>query len=340
MSGENREPQSDTQVATPETQPALETPLDDELEHPVLEGHPAVTPEESGLTEGEELSEEPETPPAEEPPRLKYKSHEEAEKAYEEAQRKMHEATTEASQLRESQEALQKEIEELKAKMEEEPPPPPPPPPTAEERKAKLLAVAKSANQKALGRIAQLDRSDDDYTEQVAEAWGEAHAEALMEAGISASSLSEDEIGKIVKRQYEAERESERKARADRAAKEQQEAGERLWQKAVTLAEDAGLNMQDRKSADYILFDSFSREIPDEYHGKPLQDQVGWVVGQVRSRVGQVVESSKQREALARRHQEDNAVLGRGSQTPRATPKTGLGSLDDDFEAVKTQRTL
>ena len=269
-------------------------------------------------------------PEKEEAPKLKYKSHEDAERAYTEAERKMHEATTQASQEKEARENLQRELEELKAKAGEEKPPEPVSP---EERKTKLLAVAKTANKKALDKIAELDRMDPDYSEHVAGAWAEANAEALMEAGFAPAAMSEEEIGKIVKKQLEAERQVQRQ-------KDDQTAADRLWDKAVSLAEKAGLNMGDEDSADSILFDRFARKLPDDLKNKPLGNQVEWVVSQVRSRVGQAVQTDKQREEAARQNQTNNAVLGRGSLTPRSTPKVKPGNLDDDFTAVQTQRTL
>jgi len=343
----------DTQVS-PETLPPQDF-MDGELEHPVLTGHPALGGEEEvsgpgetgeGDGDGREKGEEGETaggeaaagetmkpPEKEEPPKLKYKSQEDAEAAYREAERKMHEATTKAAEETAARENLQRELDELKAKTAGEEKPPETPPVSPEERKAKLLAVAKTANKKALDKIAELDRMDPDYSEQVAEAWAEANAEALMEAGFSPSGMSEEEVGKIVKKQLEAEREAQRQ-------KDDQDAAARVWDKAVSLAEKAGLNMGDEDSADSILFDRFARKLPEDLKNKPLEKQVDWVVGQVRSRVGQAVQTDKQREEAARQNQTNNAVLGRGSHTPRTTQKVKPGSLDEDFAAVQAQRTL
>jgi hypothetical protein len=339
MTGEaNSDTQNlDTQVSTGSL-PSQDF-MEGELEHPVLAGHPALGDEEvsgpgatgegdgdGGEKEGGETAGEPgETKPPE-TPTLKYKSHEEAERAYEEAQRKMHEATTQASQETAAREALQRELEELKAKADkgDEKPPEKQPPVSPGDRRAKLLSVATAANKKALAKIGELDRNDPDYADQVAEAWAEANAEAA---------LSEDEIGRIVKKQVEAERE------ADRVAREQDTAT-RVWDKAVGLAEKAGLNMGDEDSADFILFDRFARKVPEDVKKGPLEKQVEWVVGQVRSRVGQAVQTDKQREEAARRAQNNNAVLDAGTRQPRTSPKPQAGNLDDDFEVVKQKRTL
>ncbi len=343
MAGEGEKETTETRTDTQVT-PALMPPenlMDDELEHPVLSGHPAMGEEEEeevsgpGMGEEEETGEGEEQKPPEggEPPKLKYKSHEDAERAYQEAERKMHDATTKASEEAAAREALQRELEELKAAEKGEEEKPPEPPVSPEERKTKLLAVAKAANRKALDKITELDRSDPDYADQVAEAWAEANAEALLEAGFSTSTMSEAEIAKVVKKQMGAEREAERqRGEAETAA--------RVWDQAVSLAEKAGLSMGDEDSADYILFDRFARKVPAEVSKEPLEKQVEWVVGQVRSRVGQAVQTDKQREEAARQHQNDNAVLGRGSHTPRTAPKEKPGNLDDDFEAAREQRTL
>lgn len=65
---------------------------------------------------------EPSTPPTDTPPPLKYKTHEEAERAYKEAEKKMHEATQEAARYRKAVEDRDRILELVK----QQPPPPPP----------------------------------------------------------------------------------------------------------------------------------------------------------------------------------------------------------------------
>jgi hypothetical protein len=345
MAGENlagEDTQLDTQVA-PAVIPAQETPMDDELGHRLLTGHPADTggeaEGEAGPGEGEaeagkgEGEGEGEAKPGETKPR--FKSQEEAEKAHAEAERKMHEATTKAADI-------ERERDELKQKLEAATKPPEKPAEevkvlTDDERKAKLKEVAKVANKKAVAAIKQLDDTDPEYDDQVADAWAEANAAALMEAGIGASTLNQAELDKLIDQKIEAK---ETASKAARAEEDKKSAQQKAWDKALDAAEAAGLAVRDEDTAEYLIFDQLEKKIPKELWGKP-KEATDWLIAETQKRLGRTAQTAQEREAAARRTQTNNSVLGLGGRrTPQKPAKATPGSLDDDFDAVQRERTL
>jgi hypothetical protein len=113
--------------------------------------------------EGEGEEEKPKLTP-EGPPKLKYKSHEEAEKAYAEAERLMHEATSKASGLEKERDQLLQEKERYQTALKNLEKPAPP-----QKEEAKLIRQAREA-------IGKLDEKDPDYDAKVDTIWAEAHA--------------------------------------------------------------------------------------------------------------------------------------------------------------------
>ena len=342
------ETRTDTQTA-PETTSAQETPMDDELGHRLLSGHPADTggegegeagpgegEAEAGKGEGEgEVKAGEEKPSKFEP---KHKTWEETERARVEAERTMHEATTEAADLKKERDELKEKLEPAEAATK----PPEKPveevkPITPEERKAKLKAAAKVANKKAVAAIKKLDDTDPEYDDQVADAWAEANAEALLEAGIGASTLSRDELDKIVDQKLAARDKASTEAKVKEEAKT---AAEKAWGKALDQAEEAGLAVRDEDSADSMIFAQLESKIPKELYGKP-KEATEWLIAETQKRLGRTAQTAQEREAAARRTQTNNSVLGLGGRrTPQKPVKATPGSLDDDFEAVQRERTL
>lgn len=316
-----------------------------------LTGHPAMGEvDEPVLALGPEDDKEKVGPKPDEPKpeefKPRFKSQEEAEKAHAEAERKMHEATTRAADLERERDELKKapKPEPVAEKPAEEAPKPP----TREEQKARLKSVALTANQKALEKIDQLDRTDSDYHKQVAEAWAEANTEALLEAGLG-SGVSQDAINKMVADQVKETLKADKEATAAERAKEDAErkaASEKtVNEQAATLAREAGLDM-DPDSVDSIVFWKVAEKLPDQDFMKgaqtpPLKDQVDWVIAEARKKLGKVAQTAAEREAAALKVQQDNAVLQKGgTPKPTKTKTEGPGSLGSDFMEVRRERTL
>lgn len=293
------------------------------------EAKPAGAEEEAGDKKGEGEGEktaeeiaaaEAAAKEAEKKPK-EYATKEEAEKAALEATQKMTAATTQAAEEKKARETAERESAELKVKLEEALAKPPEKP--AEEakpmapgdRKVRVLAATKAA----LTTIRELDRSADDYDEKVEEAW----AEALLEAGMTGSPLTQVEIDKMVKESLKTAKEAQ-KAADD--AKTAAEAGERAWQAALDQGKKAGLTLDDVTSADYRLFDSIERDLgqkglPKELEGKPLTDVVDHIIKEVRRLTGKVVKTTEAERERARKAQINNTVLTKGVNAPKAAPE-------------------
>ncbi|CAO0823790.1 hypothetical protein DFAR_3900016 [Desulfarculales bacterium] len=230
----------------------------------------------------------------------------------------MHEAKTQAAEEKRAREAAQAEAAELKAKLEEalakpsEKPAEEVKPMAPGDRKVKVLAATKAA----LTTIRELDRNSDDYDERVEEAW----AEALLEAGMTGSPLTQTEIDKMVKDSLKTAKQAQEAADAE---KEKATAGERAWQAALDQGKKAGLTLDDESSADFLLFDSIERKLgektPDELKGKPLPDVVDYMIKEVRKLTGKVVATTEAERARAKKAQIANSVLTKGVSTPKGT---------------------
>jgi hypothetical protein len=287
----------------------------------------AETPEQKAEREAAEAAAKPPefTP--------KHKTWEETEGAREEAERKMHEATTKAAEEKAARETLEAELAELRAaKPPEKEEEPPVPPATPEERKAKLVGVAKAANKKAVAKIRGLDTGDEDYDDQVAAAWAEANAEALLESGIgSTASLSREEVSNLVKEQVKAERESEKAAKAERDA---QDESTRAYNKALDLAKASGLDMEE-ESTERDLFDTWAARMPEELRNKgveAIQEKADWVIAKVKQKLGRVVEQTEAQRQAALANQNRNRPLGKGadfSSSKEPPKRTTLSEIMD-----------
>jgi hypothetical protein len=292
-------------AAAPEEKPAAgEVDIDDQK----VDGE--KTAEEA--TAAEAAAKEAEKKPKE------YATKEAAEQAALEATQKMTAATTQAARDKEARETAEQEAAELKAKLEEALAKPADKPADEEkplapgDRKVKVLAATKAA----LTTIRELDRSADDYDEKVEMAW----AEALLEAGMTGSPLTQTEIDKMVKESLKTAKEAQKTADAE---KEAATAGERAWQAALDQGKKAGLTLDDVNSADYRLFDSIERDLgqkglPKELLGKPLTDVVDHIIKEVRKLTGKVVATTEAERQRARKAQIANTVLTKGVNAPKA----------------------
>ena len=263
----------------------------------------------------EEKATKPEDQPAgdkeEEVKPPKYKSQEEAEKAALEATRKMTEATTQAAEEKKAREALASERDELKQKLEEAlaKPAEETKPVTGDDRKVRIKAATKAV----FDKIAEMDRTDSDYQEQVADAW----AEGLEAVGMGGANLTQAEIDKMVKGSLKAEQEATAAARAEQDKVDAAAESERIEAKARDLGAKAGLDLADPDSADSIIWDRMKTKIPKEVFDKgTLEAQVEWVAAEVRKRTGKVVETSEAEKEIARKAQIKNGILPRGNNRP------------------------
>jgi hypothetical protein len=254
-----------------------------------------------------------------EPPKPKYASLEEAEKAANEAARSMHEAKEEAARLREAREALEaeksaaeKELAELRAAREAR---------EAEEEAAKAKPKLKERYATALKKIQSIPLVEDpdtgqmvyppDYDDQVADAW----ASTGIDPDQVAEEAAKRALAKIQSQQEET-------ARAHR----EQTTQERVRADAEKLATAQGLDMTPG-SADHRLFYTFVDELASredhEYRAKPFDEQVNWAVDGVKGLLHKKIEMTDAEREAARRTQTNNAVLGRGvtRQVAPETPK-------------------
>ncbi len=348
-------------VADPEqdTQGNLTNPLDDELGHPVLSGHPADSEEEGEA--GPKLGEEEETPEekaarealeAETPEQKaarealenkpeefkpKYKTHEEAERAHTEAERRMHEATSDTAKEKARADAAEAKAQELELKLAEKEKGA-----TSEAdletKEAELRTATIAARQKAFDTINELDRTDPDYQKKVAAAWGDADVE-IRRAERRIFPPGTEDIDSKIAAGIKAERE---KDAATKAADDKKTAQQKAWETAVEAGKKAGLALDDPEAPDLDLFEKAGEKLPEELRGKGATKEVcDWMIGYVRKRISRVALTKEQKEELARQEQLNNQPLGKGGR--RETTKTQKGStrtLDDDLADAKAQRTL
>jgi hypothetical protein len=114
---------------------APETREDLISEEPIqLDSTPEPPPSTTDTGQIDTSGEAPVTPPSDTPAALKYKTHEEAERAYKEAERKMHEATQEAARYRKALEDRERILEMVKTQPPPQPPPQPSTPPFSREQ--------------------------------------------------------------------------------------------------------------------------------------------------------------------------------------------------------------
>lgn len=281
-------------------------------------------PESEEIIEAESPATEPApegaaVPEKEEPPKPKYETLEEYEKARVEAEKKMHDATTKAAEERKAREKAEQEFAEFKAAQEaeakrREEEAARPKPPTEDEQDAIF--------ENALGEISELDTTDPAYRRNAGRIW----RKAIVDAGINRAM---PDVDAFAEQAYE--RISQRQAQeAARTAEERRQAeSNRIRETAVELAAKAGLNMARREDgrypADYRLFMDIAREIPERMpnfdEGKtPLEEQVNWVVQEVLLERGNVVQATQAELERQRKLQLQQQALGRGSTGPARKP--------------------
>ena len=270
------------------------------------EAAPAV--EEPEPAEAVTAPEEDGTPP--EPPKPKFESIEDYDKALKEAETRMHTATTEAAEARKAREDLAAEMELTKQELAT----------IREGQEAAAAEIAKTvpkterkaAFAEALKKIQSipLSRDDDgnvvypeDYDDQVAEAWAGTSVDP-QEVAKEAAKLAREELRR--ERQVEDTRNAAEREEADRV---------QVRSDAEKMASEQGLDMTPG-SADYRLFyshvDELAGDPKHEYRDKPFEEQVKWAAGGVRQILGKKIEMTDAERAAAKRNQERNAVLERG----------------------------
>jgi hypothetical protein len=273
----------------------------------------------------------------EEPPKPRFKSQEEAEKAHSEAEKEMTKAKMEAAEERRAREKVEAELAELRTKppvKEEKPPAETKPQLSKEERRTKITEISRAYWQK----VWALDNTSPTYQDDVTNLMVEMN-EAMLDLGATPAQRTE-EIESLI----EGVVEKKLKARDEvRAAEDRKTAAEKAWDKAVAYGLEAGLELNDPESADHDLFMVAESRLPEELRGKGFTKEVGeWMVNYVRTRTGKVAMTEAEKEAAAKKAQEENQTLGRGG-LPKPKPKPEEeteGSLKEDFEEARGRRIL
>lgn len=263
-----------------------------------------------------------------EPPKPKFATVEEYDKAYKEAETKMHTATEEAATERKAREDLAAEIELTKKELAD----------VREEQEAAAAEVAKTAPKterkaafaEALKKIQAIPLTKDpdtgeivyppDYVDQVAEAW-------------AGTSVDPEEVAKMAAKLAREELKREQKAETERAEVERGKVGAaQVRANAEKMATEQGLDMTPG-SADYRLFYSHVDELANdpnhEYRDKPFEEQVNWAAGGVRQVLGKKIEMTDAERAAALKNQTRNAVLERGITRQVTTEKPQQRTMNE-----------
>lgn len=286
-------------------------------------------PPETPTGEGEGL---PETPPEEIPEgwefKPKYKDHKAAEEGAREHQRKVTEATEETKKEREAREATERELTELRQKLADQDKAKPPEKPAETTKTPEELETEQEARiEAALSEISNLEQPEYDpddpdpdyakklanYHKQVAKAWRKVGIGGTGQPAIP----NGEALQEIIDRRVEERLQAREQARVQETAAD---AKARIWNEATDFAAKAGLDMSE-DSADAIIFEKMAKKIPKDLDSKPLQEQVDWVVGEVRKRTGKVVQMTDAEREKARKAQANNAVLERGNNRPAPNKK-------------------
>jgi hypothetical protein len=219
---------------------------------------------------------------------LKYKTHEEAEKAYQEAERRMHDATTDTKRYRDQVDQLQSQLNTLligKVQADQTT--------TVTTKQEKKV---RDHVKEMLGEIGKLDPAEDGYDDKVADAW-----EKLLTPFQSELLDQAKKETQAVMTEKDKERES---------ARERDDALE----KAEKMAKKAGLDMTGEpggaeNSAEYDLFWRFAQVAP----GKTPDEQIGWAIKEtqrITKKVGEPIVDARKK---ANERQKANAPLERHS---------------------------
>lgn len=303
------------------------TPLLEEDAKKYMVGHPAEEPPEAKDEDGEEEEEkevpkeepEPEPKPEDkkvkEPAKPKYKSQEDAEKAYEEAQKKMHEATSEAARLREQNEKLQAQFNEVIAKA------------VTKKEDGEKTELTKKEEAILKGRIApmlkdieSLDTESHDYQEKVDDIYEKHLGKAIGDVLSSREQAINERLSKLkdeIKKEFKEERSTEKSQ-------------EDVINDAIKKAKDAGLDMRTGiridgrskpvDSADWRLFWDATKDAPE---GSTPDEIVDFAIQEVkRMKEDDPLRKTRRK---AREAQERNAVLERTT--------TGREALSEDETA-------
>lgn len=285
-----------------------------------FEGHPAevITSEpDKGDSEGDKKPEESEgdkkvqgqegdkKPVEGEKPEFKYASQEAAEKGVKDTKTLMHEKAADAKRERERAEALQVELNDLRAKTPVTPKEPETPKPTSTDKMKELL-----------DQVNNLDPEDKDYQAKVATIWGQRE---------DAIQSSVDDKVKVALDAYDKKAKEEK----DRETAEQN-TQKSILSNADTAGTEAGLDMK-KGSSDSEMFWAFADKAPKG----SIDDQIKWTVDKVKGIKTALAAPGKEKEEKdaeaakkAKENQEQNSVLerqGEGRQADKKVPTTPLG---------------
>lgn len=266
---------AEKEVEEEETEETTEETTEEETKEEVDDAE-TETEEETETEKDDEEESETETV------KFKYKSQEEAEAGAKEARKRMHEATTEAKALKEEIESLKKDASTAVK--------------TGDLTK-KEGADLKDVFVNMLTEINNLDNSDDDYTEKLADIWAKGLGESF------------------------SVKEQERLA-ADSARMAKEAEDKSIVDKATTLAKNAGLEMdftRDDKgnpvsTIDYDLF--WAVVTKSNPVGETLEDRIEWVINEVKQKRTEdrekIINQQKILSEKQKKAQDKNKVLEKG----------------------------
>lgn len=313
------------------------TPLLEEDAKNYMVGHPAaasseeekeekeekdlVLEKEKELTDKEKLESEEEK--RKESLKPKYKSQEEAETAYAEAQRKMHEATTESARLREQNEKLQAQFNEVltKAVTKKEDVEKPP------DLTKKEEAILKGRIKPMLKEIEALDNDDPDYQEKVDEIYDKHLGATMRERDARMEKDFSDRLSKVkdeIKKEIKEERSTEKTQ-------------DQLVNEAIEKAKKEGLDMRSNikiegrddvvDTADWRLFWDSAERAPK---GSSPEQIVDYAIKEVKRMRNEILAPKDK----AKKRQEENAVLERTTVGKEVRPEDEVAKPISMTEAL------
>ncbi len=300
------------------------TPLLEEDAKKYMVGHPAEESSEEKEEKEEDLDlekekekaitdkEDPESKEEEvkEPLKPKYKSQEEAETAYAEAQKKMHEATTESARLREQNEKLQAQFNEVltKAVTKKEDVGKPP------ELTKKEEAILKGRIKPMLQEIEALDNDTPGYQEKVDEIYDKHLGATMRERDARMEKDFSERLSKVkeeIKKEIKEERSTEKTQ-------------DQLVSEAIEKAKKEGLDMRSNikiegrnelvDTADWRLFWDSTGRAPKDSSPEQIVD---YAIKEVKRMKNDILAPKDK----AKKRQEENTVLERTTVGKEVRPE-------------------
>lgn len=235
---------------------------------------------------------------------FKYASQEAAETAYKEAEKLIGKSTADVKAERERAEALQLELNGLRAKTPVTQKEPEPPKPTSTDKMKDLLE-----------QVNNLDPEDKDYNAKVAEIWGQ-REDAIQSSVDTKVKAALDDYDKKAK---------EEKDRADTESNTQKS----ILSNATTAGTEAGLDMK-KGSNDAEMFWAFADKAPEG----SIEDQIKWTVDKVKgikttlaAPGKEKIEKDAEAARKAKENQNQNSVLERQGEGRQSDKKASVAPL-------------